>query len=1196
MTLKRILAVALLFVLSLAGPALAQSDRATITGTVKDSLAAVLPGVQVRVTNVDTNEMQTTTTGNDGSYRVGNLAVGNYAVSFSKNGFKTLDRKGLTLLISQVAEIDAALQVGGSTETIVVTGAAPILQTEDAALSTNLNAEAVSELPLSVQGSRNLSNFMFAYVPGVEGTDYSSHINGSMAMTKEVLIDGTSAVSQLGGYISESQPPMEAVQEFEADTSGISADAGRSGGGVFKYELKSGTNQYHATLFGFMRSTKLDALSASAKLLSTTAPNPLSKTLDLSLNDSLSDWGGSFGGAIKRDKLFYNVAFERYMQSNWLLGAPGRVVPTDGSTVGGVTLPDMLGVSGQGYADLGAMLTTSVNFGKDGCGNTIYQGAVFNPATNCVFVNNQIPTSLISKTSQKIIDLYHKYYQPETSLIANNAGPAYGPDPWFHNTQSSLKMDYLLSEKQHLAGSFYWDDYPRINADQGGVWSATSPYGGPMANSYWHKTTAPGARLSDAITITPNLLNTVYATFNRFRNPSIATSQTGNWDNQLGLSSGVAGDAGNFPLIYFESGMYTNGGNYQNGWNFSPLGSQFNDYYAGNTFVYSDEAVWSHGRHNVKVGAEFRAMQFNYHTDTGTFMGGYPVIFDPSTTAGPWYNWGGYNMVGNAFASFLLGDVYNAESNNPDNEYGRRKAFGVYASDDFKVNARMTVNLSLRWDYNNPYKEKYGHWSSFELNDMNPITGLKGTYEYLSNGSQSFEKRQDWYNYAPHVGVSYKLNEKTVARGNFGVFFAPLNMNTWGGIPYQQAGNVGFHKVTQEGNFNWDNGYVPVTTPQTAYTAAYQGSDMISIDPRSLTPGNTWQYNIGVQRELDSKTKVDINWIQSRSTHLQSGTLETNQPHFTDYQNYVISGAMVSNSSGYYNGACPGANGNDWWCVTPYPQAATNYASMFSVGAPLGNADYSSAQVSVTRRTNKGFSLQASYNYSRTHGDVDSDFQEPWGSGGLQNIYDLKNEAKSISDFDITNVVKGYVIYNLPFGRGKQLLSNANTAVNYLVGGWALEGNFHYNTGSPIAIRSTNSYPGFNSVYVNVVSGCKQTLGKPTLGGTYLNKACFQNPNAGVGWWVGYDPSVPQLGTGPAFFTHLRNPGFASEDAALHKSVAAGPDGRYNLTLRIEFFNVLNRDALGGPDTNLADANFGKITGYGGPGGRFGQFGARFTF
>jgi hypothetical protein len=840
------------------------------------------------------------------------------------------------------------------------------------------------------------------------------------------------------------------------------------------------------------------------------------------------------------------------------------------------------------FADLSAMLSPSVpvlTYGNtpatDDCGNPVYRGAIVDPATivgggfGCVFVNNQIPTSMISTKTAQILQLYHKYYQAESALPTNDAGSAYSPDPWFHNTQTSVKMDYNLSNKHHINGSFYYDDYPRINADQGGVWSATAPYGGPMANSYWHNTTAPSVRLSDAYTISPTLLNTVYATFNRFRNPSIAVSQSGKWDSQLGLLNG----AGNFPLIYFDSGMYFGGANYQNGWNFSPLGSQYNDYYAGNTFIYSDQLVWNHGRHNLKFGAEFRAMQFNYTTDVGTFTGGYPIIFDPTNTAPHWYNFNAYDQIGNAFASFLLGDVYNAENNNPDNEYGRRKAFSLYASDNIRVNPRFTLDLSLRWDYNNPYKEKYGHWSNFELNDPNPVTGEMGQYEYLSSGSQSFEKRQDWFNFSPHLGAAYKLDEKTVLRGNFGVFFTPLNLNTWGGIPYQQAGNVGFHPVTQEGNFNWDAGYNPVSTQ--VKTPEYTQADVVSIDPRALTPGNTQQYSLGVQRELDNATKVEVNWIQSHSYHLQSGIFQTNQPTVANMQNYVLHGQFPSTYNGYwgYGGTGPG-----WQGITPYPQAEAGYGPLLSVGVPEGNSDYKSLQFSVTRRAGHGLSLLGSYAWSRAHGDVDSGFEELWWTGSLQNTYDLKNEAKDISDFDMTHIVKGYIIYELPFGHGKMLFSGVGHVTDQIIGGWSLNGDFHYNTGTPISVHSTNSYPGFNAVYIDLVPGCGLTNGSPALFKQWLNTSCFQNPAAA------------QLGTAGNFLAGVRNPGLATEDLGLHKSVAMGPDGRYHLTLRMEFFNVFNRHQLGGPDTNMADGTFGQIISMGSLGGRVGQFGARFSF
>jgi carboxypeptidase family protein len=391
-----LIAAAILMLVFSSNPIFAQSDRASITGTVKDTSSAVIPGVQVRVTDLGTNDTMTTTTDKQGFYRVEGLPIGNYTVEFSSHGFKTLDRTGITLLIGQVVEVDVSLIAGGASETVQVTGETPQLETETTSVGTNLNAQAVSELPENVQGSRNLSNFLFQYVPGVEGSDYSSHIDGSTAFTKEVLIDGTSAVSQIGGYISESQPPQEAVQEFQADTSGIAPDAGRSGGGVFRYELKSGTNKIHGSLFGFLHSTGLDAEGAANKLAALNDPSNAAAFLRLS--DTLSDWGGGFGSHIIKDKLFYFFAFERYQQSDLALGNNSRTVPTDA----------MLGLNSDGstaaFADLSPQLTTSNVIGTDPCGNTVYQGAVFNPTTTtsagryCVFPNNQIPTSLITSS------------------------------------------------------------------------------------------------------------------------------------------------------------------------------------------------------------------------------------------------------------------------------------------------------------------------------------------------------------------------------------------------------------------------------------------------------------------------------------------------------------------------------------------------------------------------------------------------------------------------------------------------------------------------------------------------------------------------------------------------------------------------------------------------------------------------------
>lgn len=225
-----------------AGEMLAQSDRASITGTIKDSSGAVIAGAQIGVIDAGDDIRGSAASNAMGVYTLLNLPIGRYRLACSKEGFKKYQRSDINLAIGQVAEIDAVLIVGPNSETLTVTEDASVLQTRTSSISTNLGNAAISELPLNVQGGRNLSAFMFAYVPGVEGTgsdpqnqDYASHINGSLSQNKEVMIDGTSAVSQIGGYFSESSPPMEAVEEFQVTSAGVRADEGRTGGGVFHY-------------------------------------------------------------------------------------------------------------------------------------------------------------------------------------------------------------------------------------------------------------------------------------------------------------------------------------------------------------------------------------------------------------------------------------------------------------------------------------------------------------------------------------------------------------------------------------------------------------------------------------------------------------------------------------------------------------------------------------------------------------------------------------------------------------------------------------------------------------------------------------------------------------------------------------------------------------------------------------------------
>jgi hypothetical protein len=1139
-----------------------QSDRPAIIGTVTDASGAIVQGVQVRATNTATGLQSETVSNAVGAYSLLDLPVGQYTLVAAKAGFADYQHSGITLVIRQVAEFDLRLSIQPNLASVGVASDAPLLETQTSSISTNLNNAAVTELPLNVQGGRNLSNFMFAYVPGVEGSDFSSHIDGSLSANKEVMIDGTSAVAQIGGYLSESSPPMEAVQEFQVTTAGVRADEGRTGGGVFRYEMKSGTNAWHGSGLLYLHNEALDARSWGDKYnegacLGAAGGDP-SQVASCQRafgkpDDRLYDYGASVGGPIKSDKLFFYSAWERYTFANYGIGALSSTVPTKAFFDG----------------DFSALLDTSVVLGTDSAGQTVYKGTIVDPQTGDVFPGNLIPPGRISSVSQKILALYKQYYQPlATTLTNNNALPLSSPATWYQSNEYSAKLDYNLSPSQRLDGSVIYAYIPRLLSDQGGIWSAGSTDGGPMANAYDHNTTAPSIRIRDTWTLSNTIVNVFSATFNRFRNPSVARSQAQDWPQALGL--GEFG-AGNFPVIKFQ-GINGDQHRYVDGLPIdeSPLGSQFNDAYAANTFIYADTLSWVRGHHTYRFGAEFRAQQFNSHGDNGV-----PAFtFDPAQTAGTF----GAN-AGFGFASFLLGDVNQASVSQPDSLYGRRKSVSLFAQDDYKVTSKFTLNIDLRWDFNGRYHENYGHWSTFDTTAMNPVTGQPGALDFATGGSDSFEKKQFYHNFSGALGGAYQITPKTVARASFHIFYVPLNLNTYSGVPY--GFNPGFVLNNQVLTpFDWDDGY-PGQAVDIGKNPNFTRYGMVSIDPRMLELGNIQQWSVGVQREIGRDLVVEANFVQNHGYHLESGYVNANQPKLSDYTALVLSGQQ------YAYITKPGFSGLGWASVAPFPNVAATYGPLFFVGSPRGNTDYQSLQLSVQKRPFHGLSLLASYNLSSCHGDADNSFEDLFYAGPLQDVYDLNQERHTICSFDQKHIVKGYALYDLPFGRGKSLLSDAGSALNALVGGWTIAGDFHYATGSPMRITANVYYPGITNVYADIVPGCDFSEHyNGQVGGTYFNPACFVNPPNG------------EFGNAPGYLAGLRNPGLSTEDLGITKSLPFAGD-RCRIDLIFQVFNAFNRHGFSGPNTQIGTTGFGKVLPQdlnGLPGPRVGQFGARFTF
>lgn len=1203
--MKRFVSLALLCLFLVPVLVWAQSDRGSIVGTVTDASGAVVPGARVTATHVNTKVQTTTTTNEVGLYSILNLPIGNYTVSFIKQGFKTLDRDGITVAVAQVVKLDATMEVGAVAETITVTEAAPLLESQSVQVGAGMNASVVTDLPLNIAGGRAIENFAYATVPGVEGNNWTSYIAGSMAFSKEVLIDGTSAVAQIGGHIGESSPTMEAIQEFKIETSGVRAEDGRTGGGVYKFTIKSGTNELHGSAFLMLHNEVLNANTWQ----NTFRAQPRS-------TDRQRTYGFSGGGPIRKNKTFVFGAFEKYTQERMVLGAFNKTVPISAFLDG----------------NFSALLNTSNVLGTDALGRSIYSGMIFDPATQRTVkageidpttgltalksgtvkegfgfdkatmaplpgLANIIPAGRVSAISKRITDIYRSSYRPMRDGLTNNAAITRQNDPWFHQTQLTFKGDHNFSEKNRLSGHMIWTERPRILVDQGGIWDPNDPLGvgGPFANSRKQEVTSRRFAANHSYTISPTLLNTFSFTYNRYRNPSIQVVDK-DWSKDLGLAGA---EAPNFPVITF--------GNAVNGIWTERIGAQWQGFYVGNTFIWNNTTRWVKGRHTLSFGADIRAMQISSHSGEST----YNFSFGPEQT-GLFQEKFGNNTTGFGFASFLLGGAASASLSTPFDLYGRRKAMSLFIQDDFKVMPKLTLALDLRWDHTFPFKEKYGHWANFDKTAINKTYGIPGALVFLKDSDGTFETKNDWKAFGPHIGAAYQLTSKVVLRGAYGIFFSPIGINYWFGVPYGFApGFRGDNRVTSKSDrspaFYWDSGYpgkfVPGTLNPDLLTWGY-----VSVDPKSTFAGYTHEFTSGVQFELFKDTRVDVQYMGTLGRRLQAGELARNQPTgaaLTTYLNMLkgykewnnVWDAATAASAGVpypYSGFGSYA----FAAVLPYPQLWQNWnwaGPLFHVGTPIGLSDYNALQIAVTKRGAHGLSFNGGYTLSAAHSNVQSasGFQETWiQTGPVQDISKAKEEAAAPISYDQRHVFKGIVMWEMPFGKGRRLLSNLGRVGNAVVGGWTLSGSFRYNTGSPLGVNSSRYYAGWDgAIYANQKAG--GDFSRKFNGGSFD----FANPKNASNLFFDTgnfsNPPYGELGNGLRYRSDFRGFGWSEEQLGLMKNFHVGE--RFRLQFRAEFYNIFNRHHFSNPDTNIQSATFGKVINLTGT-PREGQIGLRFEW
>jgi hypothetical protein len=1156
-------------------PAVAQLDRGTITGSVTDPSGAAVPGVHVSVRNTATGVKFETTTTEAGQYNQPGLPIGNYEVKFSAEGFKELARPGITLQASDLIRIDGKLEVGAVTDSVEVTAEAARLQTDTAEVSAALDGKSLMDLPLSFSGGRHAANFAYSIMPGVTGSDYTSHINGSTEFSKDVLLEGATSTANQSGDDVASYISVEALQEVKVQTSGLSAEYGRTQSGIFNMVMKSGTNQIHGSAFGALRNEDLNAntFTNNAKGL------PRAK-------DREDNYAFSFGGPVwvpkvynGHNKTFFYASYERYSITDWTMSL-SKTEP----------------VAEFYQGDFSRLLGPVA--GTDALGRQVARGAVFDPATfrqlangqwvGDMFPGNQIPVSRFSKVSQNLNAILQKYYVPtikdatgQVPLTNNTMFPTSGQPIWDHYLYS-IKVDHNISNNHRLSGSANYARTPRLILDSGGMWSTTaSEPGGPLAKVRYRGDSGETGRLSEDWTISPRLLNHAQIFYNRRGNPQIGAEVSTDGAKAMGIANL---SSQGYPAIVWNSGPIYN--------LTEGPGFIYDSFRADVMFGFNDTVSFSKGWHFIKVGVGTGRNHQN------TSPGWSPSFtFNALETAIPSATFSG-TQTGYVFASYLLGQVHSASQTDPVNLGGRRNYYDIFIQDDFRVSTRLTLNLGLRWDYQQPVYEVANRYSSWDPNTVDPATGLKGAYDFAGNCNvctgKSYFGERDFKDFGPRMGFAWRPIDKWTVRGAYGIMYDPDSFNGYNGTPLGKPTNTawgGTYSLSANainpwaGIFNWDAGFPMSSYSPPSFDLSWGDKNRPGmVDPRYGKSPYIQQWNLNLQRELPAKLVLDVGYIGLKSTGLKNDSLVALnqipvwalQKYGTQLNNVIRTAADAANYGIAY--PYPGFTGTLAAALRPFPQV--NGTSTVQVyGTPIGFSTYNSLQVTLNRQFAKGVSLFANYVFAKTLSDVDSELIGGNGSNNApMDYYNLKLE-KSIASFDVPQSFKAYASYELPVGRGKTLLGGAPGLVNAVLGGWAVSVIANYYSGTPLGpftapAALSSGWNGGNN-RPNVVSGADllntsfdssqwELSTTSSAKDTYLNKAAFSAPAALT------------LGTSAKRYTNLRNFPARNEDVALVKSNKLTE--RVRFSLRAEFFNMLNRHTLGGISTSISSANFGQVT------------------
>jgi hypothetical protein len=1183
--------VALFLVLAGALSMPGQIGRGSITGIAQDPAGAAVPSAAVMATNVATGVNFETTTNGLGSYILSALPVGQYRVTFKAAGFREIVRGNVVLEAGTIARLDPKFEVGAVSEQVLVTAEASMLSTETATNSESVDSNVFADLPLNFGGGRNMAVFADRLVPGVNGSSWSMRINGTPGGSAGVLIDGmTNLAGFLPGDFGEASVSPEAIQELNVFTGNVSSEMGRQAGGTMNFTLKSGSNQPHGALFYYLRNEALSANDWNNNLNLARDPNFTNpNTIRFRRpTDRRKDYGGSFGGPVYipkvydgRNKTFFYLTIERFKNNVVGPDSLNKTVPQ----------PEMF------QGNLSRLLTNNV-VGTDALGRPVRQGQIYDPATlrqvNGSYVadpfeGNIIPTARLSTVAKNYGAIFNKYYQPATSDLTNN----------MYNTrltiqdvkQYTIKGDHSFGANHKVSGYYYQHGFPRdFSENASEVYSLSEPTtGGPLSRAIHQERRGHNWSVSHDWVVTPTMLNHLQVGVNWNGNAFRAINRGLGIADQVGIKGvGLGQPKGDIttPLITLGASPVATFQNFG-------LDANRDEFYRG--VIISDSYSWQKGAHSLKFGFEYNNLNFSgdYVNNTGgTFN------FAARTTAIPGQSYTA--QVGNSFASFLLGQVDSASLGPVYGLDTTRYYAAAFVQDSWKVTNRLTLNYGVRWSGNSNYYEAGDRIANFNPNLIDPKFGIRGAVEYMGSGTGRAGRRTvfpgNWNDWGPTFGLAYRLTDKVVMRGGYGLSFTPEGFG-WS-APYQ-AGFVQTNNVPSRADFvpvfNIDNGFsgTPFGPNYDPSFAATNGGTRYSSD--FAKAGYVQNFNFGFQGQVREDLMLEVDWRGSTGVGMHAGGLV--RPNQIDPA-YLSRGADLNRTiSSAADAAAVGVpypyagfSGLAGYALLPFPQLRNQGLGAF--GDQVGFSTYHSLNFIATKRMSKGLFAYLAYTFSKNLTNVDN-VTNGGGSQGLQNTYNLR-ETKTVAGDDRTHVFKSAFTFDLPFGKGRRLLGNSRGFLNALVGGWNVSASMRHRSGTPMGHPNSRVQPAFwngPGVWADFVppSGEFKSIFNPDTFDP-INQACVCNRLFNTS--VFKDAKPNSLGTTPNRFSSVRAPWDLSEDATIQKNFRVGE--RVSLQLRFEMINMFNRHYFGGVDLNLNNATFGNIRTANG--NRTGQLGARIEF